>query len=76
MSGPDLSAGPAAPRLTSREVAVLRGIADGVPFADIASQLSLSGSSIDGAVKSLRVKFGANDRAHLVALAFRSGVLS
>jgi len=65
----------AAPLLTSRELAVLRLIADGLPNKDIAAQLGVSISTVKLYVQELLVKLQAADRTQAAVKALRQGWL-
>jgi DNA-binding NarL/FixJ family response regulator len=70
-------AAPAGPStLTSRELDVLRLIADGVGNAEIAEQLHLGLGTVKGHVRDILEKLSASDRAHAAATALRRGLLS
>lgn len=60
---------------TRRELEVLHLVADGRSNAQIAARLLITERTAKHHVSSLLHKFEARDRAHLVALCFRSGVL-
>lgn len=61
---------------SERELDVLRLIADGDMNSVIAADLCLSERTVKYHVTNLLRKFQARDRAHLVAKAFRGGLLS
>jgi DNA-binding CsgD family transcriptional regulator len=63
------------PSLTAQEQMILRGIAAGQSYRQMAPQLHLAESTTAHYAKRLRVKFGANDRAHLVAIAKDQGII-
>jgi DNA-binding CsgD family transcriptional regulator len=63
------------PRLSERELAVLRLAADGRSNADIGQALFISGDSAKTHMRSVYRRLGARDRAHAVALAYETGVL-
>ncbi|GLW92232.1 response regulator transcription factor [Actinokineospora globicatena] len=85
---PGLAATVAAPRtrlarvaddmqpLSRREFQVLQLIADGLENQAIAKVLFVSVETVRTHVKSILRKFGARDRTHAVAVAFKSGVLT
>lgn len=61
--------------LETREVAVLRLLADGLDTADIARELSYSERTIKNIVSGMMTRFGFRNRTHAVVHAIRSGVL-
>ena len=61
---------------TSRELSVLRGVAHGLTNSEIAAHLNLSPLTVKAHLSNLRRKLGTGDRAHMVALAMRAGVIS
>ena len=63
------------PSLTAEEEMILRGIAAGQSYRQMAPQLHLAESTTAHYAKRLRMKFGANDRAHLVAIAKDQGII-
>lgn len=60
-------------KLTQREAQVVAGICDGLTNAEIGARLFLSRYTIAEHVLQACRKLGARNRAHLVALALRSG---
>ncbi len=62
--------------LTERELQVLRGMADGKSNAEIGRDLFVSEDTVKTHARRLFRKLGARDRAHAVASAFRSGLVS
>jgi len=62
--------------LTERELQVLRGMADGKSNAEIGRELFVSEDTVKTHARRLFRKLGARDRAHAVASAFRSGLVS
>jgi DNA-binding CsgD family transcriptional regulator len=66
---------PAGPQLTSRELAVLRMLADGENTREIAGQLSYSERTVKNIVQTLLAKLNCRTRAHAVATATRQGVI-
>jgi DNA-binding NarL/FixJ family response regulator len=62
--------------LTERELQVLRGMADGKSNAEIGRDLFVSEDTVKTHARRLFRKLGARDRAHAVAVAFRSGLVS
>lgn len=67
--------GVAAP-LTKRETEILTYVAEGNSNKEIAHILSISEQTIKNHVSAILRKLNANDRAHAVALALRSGWIS
>lgn len=61
--------------LTGRETEVLLGISGGKSNADIGRELYLTEDTVKTYTRRLYRKLGATDRAHAVALAFRTGLL-
>jgi len=61
--------------LTTRELDVLRLIRDGYRNKQIASELSISETTVNFHIKNLVDKLGANDRTHAVTIAVRRGIL-
>jgi DNA-binding NarL/FixJ family response regulator len=61
--------------LTEREMQVLQGMAEGRSNAEIGRELYVSEDTVKTHARRLFRKLGARDRAHAVAVGFRSGVL-
>lgn len=61
--------------LVEREVQVLRAIADGASYRQIAGQLVLAHASVKNYAASAIKKLGARNQAHAVFLACRAGLL-
>lgn len=61
--------------LSAREVQVLRCVADGRSNAEIGEDLTLSALTVKSHLSRIGRKLGTGDRAEMVALAMRSGVL-
>jgi DNA-binding NarL/FixJ family response regulator len=61
--------------LTSRDVEVLRLLADGHTTADIARLLAYSESTVKQLVHAILRSLGARNRAHAVALAIRAELI-
>jgi DNA-binding NarL/FixJ family response regulator len=61
--------------LTERELQVLHGMAEGRSNAEIGRELFVSEDTVKTHARRLFRKLGARDRAHAVAVGFRSGVL-
>ncbi|WP_212754756.1 LuxR C-terminal-related transcriptional regulator [Nakamurella aerolata] len=62
--------------LSSREVEVLRLVADGRSNKWIGDYLSLSALTVKSHLARIGRKLGTGDRAHMVVLALRAGVIS
>jgi DNA-binding CsgD family transcriptional regulator len=66
----------AAHRLSLRELRVLQRVADGRTSAQIAKELSVSPSAVQGDLDSVYVKLDVADRANAVARALQAGLIS
>ncbi|GEK16704.1 response regulator transcription factor [Cellulomonas persica] len=66
---------PPLPELTSRELSVLRLVAQGRSNRLIGEELGLSALTVKSHLARISRKFGTGDRAHLVAMSFRGGLL-
>ena len=64
-----------AEHFTEVEIKVLCLVADGLSNLEIAECMSVSGHTVDRHVTHMLRRSGARNRAGLVALAFRAGVL-
>ncbi|GAA2013654.1 response regulator transcription factor [Nakamurella flavida] len=62
--------------LSSREIEVIRLVADGRSNKWIGDRLSLSALTVKSHLARIGRKLGTGDRAHMVALAMRAGVIS
>jgi DNA-binding NarL/FixJ family response regulator len=62
-------------RLTERELAILRLVADGHANKQIASHLDLSPDTIKAHLKNIFAKLGVDDRTHAVTVAARRGFI-
>jgi DNA-binding NarL/FixJ family response regulator len=62
-------------QLATRELEVLRGMADGLPNKEIGKGLYIAEDTVKTHARRLFRKLGARDRAHAVATAFRLGLL-
>ena len=63
------------PRLSARELEVLRLVAEGYSNTMIASRLNLSDNTIKGHVEALLIRLNARNRAEAVAAASRLNLL-
>lgn len=62
-------------RLSSREVEVLRLVADGYDTSEIAEHLAYSESTIKGVLAKLMARLDARNRCHAVAIVVREGLI-
>ncbi|GAB3221333.1 response regulator transcription factor [Glycomyces halotolerans] len=60
---------------SERELQVLRGMSEGKSNAEIGRDLFVSEDTVKTHAKRLYRKLGARDRAHAIAMAFRSGLI-
>jgi LuxR family transcriptional regulator len=70
---------PSAPeeiKLTRRELEVLHFLADGMTSQEIGKVLKLSSHTVDWYMNGIQEKLEARNRQHVVALAFRRGLVS
>ena len=56
--------------LSQRQLAILRGVAEGVPSKELAAQLSISDATFKRDIKAIFDYLGVNDRAQAVATAY------
>jgi len=63
------------PELTAREVSVLQLVADGRSNRLIGDELGLSALTVKSHLARISRKFGTGDRAELVAISIRGGIL-
>jgi DNA-binding NarL/FixJ family response regulator len=61
--------------LTSRELDVLRLIANGNANKEIAAQLSIGEETVKGHVTNILAKLRANDRTHAVTIGLKRGII-
>lgn len=71
----DASGRPTLEMLSKREVEVLRHMGDGPTNTELAERLFVSESTVKTHISRLLMKTGSHDRAQLVALAYRSGLV-
>ncbi|HVU23579.1 MAG TPA: LuxR C-terminal-related transcriptional regulator, partial [Opitutus sp.] len=69
-------AAPAGPGLSERELAVLKGLAEGLGYKEIAAELGVSAKSVETYRARLAKKTGAATRAELVRYAVRQGLVA
>ena len=62
--------------LTSREIEVLRLIANGNANKEVARKLSLTEDTVKGHVKNILAKLGVNDRTHAVTVGLKRGIIN
>ena len=62
-------------QLSAREVEVLQLVADGQSYKEIGEALSLSALTVKSHLSRIGRKLGTGDRAQMVALAMRAGVI-
>lgn len=63
------------PQLTSREIRILEALADGANSKELAHIIQRSRGTVEAEIRVLFGKLNARSRHHLVAQAFRMGVL-
>ncbi|MBA4785182.1 MULTISPECIES: helix-turn-helix transcriptional regulator [Pseudorhizobium] len=68
--------GPFEVSLTKREVEVVTHLAEGLTSHEIARELQISNHTVDWYINGLQDKMKARNRQHVVALAFRRGLVS
>lgn len=69
-------AAPRGPELSERELAVLKGLAEGLSYKEIAGQLDVSVKSVETYRARLVKKTGCATRAELVRYAIRAGIVA
>jgi len=62
--------------LTRRELEVLKELANGLRPAQIAANLVISPKTVASHIQRILAKLGVHSRAHAIALAYQSGILS
>jgi DNA-binding NarL/FixJ family response regulator len=70
------AAPPPLPELTAREISVLKLVADGRTNRLIGEELGLSALTVKSHLARISRKLGTGDRAELVAISIRGGVLT
>ncbi len=73
---PSVADGAADPALTPRQREILQLIADGHSTETVARRLGLSAETVRTHAKAALPRLGARDRAHAVAIAMRSSLIS
>jgi len=63
------------PKLSPRELELVRMFADGKSEKSAAQQLGIALTTVKGHSRNLRAKLGAANTVHAVAKSFRAGVL-
>ena len=74
MAAAPVAAGQQAPRLTERETEILRMVATGVPYKQIARRLSLSHRTVQNHVQNTLNKLHLHNRVELVRYAIEHGL--
>ena len=62
-------------KLTRREMEVLKYLAEGMTSMEISRMLSISNHTVDWYMNSIQDKLSARNRQHIVAIAFRNGLI-
>lgn len=62
--------------LTKRQMEVLSLLADGMTSNEIARELQISSHTVDWYINVIQEKFNAKNRQHVIAMAFRLGLVS
>lgn len=62
-------------KLTKREMEVLSHLADGLTSIEISRLLAISSHTVDWYMNSIQDKLKAKNRQHIVAIAFRNGLI-
>ncbi len=63
-------------KLSARELQIVKLVAEGCSNKEIARRLSLSALTVKNHLARIGRKFGVGDRAHIVAIACRGGVIN
>jgi DNA-binding CsgD family transcriptional regulator len=61
--------------LTQREVEVLRMVSEGLSSKHIGAELGITPKTVDTYIEHIRMKLGATNRSHMIALAISEGLL-
>lgn len=72
---PAAAAAPTSTELSAREIGVLRQVAEGCSNREVGDHLGLSALTVKSHLARISRKLGTGDRAQLVAIALRSGLL-
>lgn len=70
------TSGEGVPELSKREIEVLQFVADGHTNREIGEELSLSALTVKSHLSRVGRKLGTGDRAHMVAICIRAGIIS
>lgn len=62
--------------LTQRQMEVLRLLCDGLTSNEIAKALQISNHTVDWYINVIQEKFNARNRQHVIAIAFRAGLVT
>lgn len=62
--------------LTKRQMEVLILLADGMTSNEVAKELSISNHTVDWYINVIQEKFNAKNRQHVIAIAFRLGLIT
>ncbi len=62
-------------RLSERETAIVKGMADGLADAEIGERLKISPETVRQKIAQLRHRADARDRAHLISILLRDGLI-
>jgi DNA-binding NarL/FixJ family response regulator len=73
---PSRSEPPAADALSEREVQVLHGVAEGRTNRQIGEELCLSALTVKSHLARIARKLGTGDRAEMVAIGMRQGIVA
>ena len=61
--------------LTNRQVQILKLVADGIRYREIADQLCVSETTVNREMREVFNRMGVNDAAHAVSVAYKQGLL-
>lgn len=73
---PAVDEAPAGPALTERELSVLKGVAEGLSYKEIAAALDVSVKSVETYRARIARKLGVTSRAEMVRYAVRRGLVA